>query len=168
MLKTSPSSIGISQTTTQQLQQECLMAASRPLAKRLRVSWSCLLSALGLPLFIKYFWLLWALDGPTQPGDPFIFLGAFLFITSRISPSSHAKYMWEENNKLLPLAQASAFPTHSPGRKVSSKGWKASAHHPCPGLSKGTISTPRVLLWTNLVPAVKIIKISPIYYVCKS
>lgn len=89
---------------------------------------SLLLSALGLPLFLKCVWLLCAFDGPTQPRALFVFLGALLFITSLVSPSSHAKYKRDENNKLLPLARAAALPTHILGRNVSFKRHRASAH----------------------------------------
>lgn len=102
---------------------------------RLRNSCSLLLYALGLLLFLKCVWLLCAFDGPTQPRALFVFSGALLFITSLVSPSSHAKYKEKENNKLLPLAQAAAFPTHSLGRKVSFKGRRASTHCPLLGMS---------------------------------
>lgn len=102
---------------------------------RLRNSCS-LLYALGLPLFLKCVCLLCAFDGPTQPPALFVFSGALLFITSLVSPSPHAKYKQKENNKLLPLAQAAAFPIHSLRRKVSFKGRRASTHRPLLGMSE--------------------------------
>lgn len=132
---------------------------------RLRSSCSLLLSALRLPLFLKCIWLLCALEGPPQPRALFVFLSALVFITSLGSPSSHAKYKGDENNKLLPLAWAAAFPTHSLGRKVSFKGRRASAHSWHVRHVRDTLSAPRVLLWRNLVPAVKIVPFFPIYWV---
>lgn len=134
MLKPSPSSTGISQTITQQT-CEWLVASFSPWGTEPRMASSSLPWG-SLYLWNVFFWLLCASDGPTQPLALFSFLSALLFISSLVSPSSHAKYKQEENNKLLPLAQTAAFPTHSLGRKVSFKGRIASAHSPLLGMSK--------------------------------